>query len=118
MRLSPCPYSPEIPLAEAFPLELVLEVDEYSSMPRKNGHKANFEQLLNDVKAVVRDGQEWVKISATELKEQARVRARTTDQLVRRNPYRVLGVAFTIGLVAGLIMCGRSRSEAEADLQD
>ncbi len=87
-------------------------------MPRKNGHKTNLEQLLNDVKAVVRDGQEWLRIGATELRERTRVRAQSADQLVRGNPYRAVGVALAIGLVAGLLIGRPSRSEPEGEIEN
>jgi ElaB/YqjD/DUF883 family membrane-anchored ribosome-binding protein len=84
-------------------------------MPRSNGQKANVDQLLNDIKAVVHDGQELLKVGATQLKKQARVRASTTDRLVRSNPYRLLALAAGLGFVVGFLAACRCNSQSEAE---
>jgi ElaB/YqjD/DUF883 family membrane-anchored ribosome-binding protein len=87
------------------------------------------EKLLNDLKAVVHDGEALLKAGVEDLSERgmaARERlaaalemaketrrrieeralegARATDRLVRENPYQSVGVAFGIGLLIGVIM--------------
>ena len=82
-----------------------------------NGHQAELEQFLEDLKAVVRDGQQLLKVGAGTLKEKARVGAERTGQLARERPYQTLGVAFGVGLLAGLLFSGMmgGRSESEED---
>jgi len=71
-----------------------------------NGHNVNVEQFVEDLKTVVRDGEELLKASASGLKERAVSGALSTDRVVRSYPYQTLGVVFGVGLIAGLIASG------------
>jgi ElaB/YqjD/DUF883 family membrane-anchored ribosome-binding protein len=71
-----------------------------------NGHNVNVEQFMEDLKTVVRDGEEILKASAGGLKERAVSGAQSTDRLVRTYPYQTLGIVFGVGLITGLIASG------------
>jgi ElaB/YqjD/DUF883 family membrane-anchored ribosome-binding protein len=87
------------------------------------------EKLLNDLKAVVSDGEQLLRAGAHELSERgmaARERlaealeaaketqrklqeravagAKATDKLIRENPYQSIGVAFGIGMLIGVLI--------------
>ena len=87
------------------------------------------ERLLQDLKAVVHDGEELLKAGAQDLSERgvaARDRlaaalevakdtrrkleakaiasARATDQLIRENPYQSIGIAFGVGMLLGVLI--------------
>jgi len=91
--------------------------------------EASAEKLLQDLKAVVHDGEELLKAGAADLTERgmaarerlaaaievaketrhkleqrAREGAAATDQFVRDYPYQSLGAAFGIGLVIGILL--------------
>ena len=86
------------------------------------------ERLLQDLKAVVRDGEELLKAgvrgvsergraaqerlaSALEvakdtqrkLQEQATAGVRATDRMIRGYPYQSIGIAFGLGLLVGVL---------------
>ncbi|HEY9509455.1 MAG TPA: DUF883 family protein, partial [Verrucomicrobiae bacterium] len=86
------------------------------------------EKLLQDLREVVRDGEELLKAGASELgergsaareklaaalevaretqqrlQERAMQGARATDQLIRANPYQAVGIAFGVGLLVGVL---------------
>jgi ElaB/YqjD/DUF883 family membrane-anchored ribosome-binding protein len=87
------------------------------------------ERLLQDLKAVVQDGEELLRAGAQELgergnaarekltaaleiaketrrklEERAIQSAKAADQFIRDNPYQTIGIAFGIGMVFGIIM--------------
>jgi ElaB/YqjD/DUF883 family membrane-anchored ribosome-binding protein len=87
------------------------------------------ERLLQDLKAVVQDGEELLKATAADLNDralaareklaaalevardtrrrleaQATAGVRATNHFIRENPYQALGVAFGVGVVLGIIM--------------
>lgn len=87
------------------------------------------EKLLQDLKAVVRDGEALLKAGAHDLserakaareklaaalegaketriklEERARAGVKATDRLVREHPYESIGVAFGIGLLIGVLL--------------
>jgi len=83
-----------------------------------NGPGANLEQLLEDIKVVVRDGQELLKHGMTDVKERALSSAKTTDKVVRENPYQTIGIVFGLGLVLGILcygMLSRGENQDEAE---
>jgi ElaB/YqjD/DUF883 family membrane-anchored ribosome-binding protein len=88
-------------------------------MPHKNGRTAtdnpSFQQLLDDVKTVVRDGEQLLRISAKQLKEKARTRAQSTDHLVRSYPYRVMFFVFAAGFATGVWASRSHRSYSDDD---
>jgi len=59
--------------------------------------------FLEDIKTVVRDGQELLKAGATEMKGKALYGVRTTDRAIRKSPYQTVGIVFGVGLILGLI---------------
>jgi len=86
------------------------------------------ERLLQDLKAVVRDGEELLRAGAHELgergqaareklsaaleaaketrrrlEERAVASAKATDRLIRDYPYQSIGIAFGIGLLIGVL---------------
>ena len=90
------------------------------------------EKLLQDLKAVVRDGEELLRAGAAELgergaaareklaaalevaretqrkiQERAIEGARATDQLIRENPYQAIGIAFGVGMLFGVLVARR-----------
>ena len=87
------------------------------------------EQLLQDLQAVVHDGEELLKATAKDLNERAaaareklaaaleiakdtrrRLEERATAgveatrEVIRDNPYRALGIAFGVGLFVGILI--------------
>jgi ElaB/YqjD/DUF883 family membrane-anchored ribosome-binding protein len=71
-----------------------------------NGHNLNLEQFLEDIKVVVKDGEELLKASMTGVKERALAGARTTNGAVRGHPYQSLGIIFGLGVLIGVIAAG------------
>lgn len=90
------------------------------------------ERLLQDLKAVVADGEELLRAGAAELgergaaareklqaaleiakdtqrkiQERATETAQKTDRLIRENPYQALGIAFGAGMLFGIILTRR-----------
>ncbi len=82
-----------------------------------NGHTVDLDTFLEDIKTVVRDGQELLKAGAGQVKEKALYGAKTTDRAIRKSPYQTLGIVFGVGLIVGLIAAsscsGRSETEME-----
>jgi len=87
------------------------------------------ERLLQDLKAVVQDGEELLRAGAQELgergnaareklaaalemaketrrkiEERAVEYARSTDELIREHHYQSIGIAFGVGMLFGIIM--------------
>ena len=82
-----------------------------------NGHNLNLEQFLEDIKVVVKDGEELLKAGMTGVKERAFAGARTTHNTVRDHPYQSLGIIFGLGVLIGVIAAGAFSHQAgiEAD---
>jgi len=80
-----------------------------------NGHNVDLDTFLDDIKAVVRDGQELLKAGAGQVKEKAIAGARTTDQAIRKSPYQTLGIVFGVGLIVGLLAAGAFSSGSEEE---
>ena len=82
-----------------------------------NGHNVDIDTFLEDIKTVVRDGQELLKAGAGQVKEKAISSARTTDKAIRKSPYQTLGIVFGVGLIVGLLAAstfsGGSGEESE-----
>lgn len=87
------------------------------------------ERLLQDLKAVVQDGEELLQASANDLserglaarerlaaalevaketrqklEERARAGVQATDRLIREYPYQSIGVAFGVGMLLGILV--------------
>lgn len=71
-----------------------------------NGHSVDLDTFLEDIKTVVRDGQELLKSSASDVKEKAIFGAQTTDRAIRKSPYQTIGIVFGVGIVVGLLASG------------
>lgn len=94
--------------------------------------EASTEKLLQDLKAVVQDGEALLKAGARELgergaaarerlatamevakdtqrrlQEQAICSAKATDRLVREHPYQSVGVAFAVGMLLAIFVIRR-----------
>lgn len=83
-----------------------------------NGHNVGLENLLEDLKAVVRDGQELLRASYGTIRERARFGAEKTNTFVHEKPYYSLGAAFGLGLVAGLLVAGLFKGSSEETDED
>ena len=93
------------------------------------GIEQSTEKLMQDLKAVVRDGEELLRAGAHELGERgmaarerlaaaleaaketrrrleqrARESLKTTDRVVREHPYQSIGIAFGVGLLIGVLI--------------
>ena len=73
----------------------------------------DLDTFLEDIKTVVRDGQELLKTGAGQVKEKALYGARTTDQAIRKSPYQTLGIIFGVGLIIGLVAAGALSGSSE-----
>jgi ElaB/YqjD/DUF883 family membrane-anchored ribosome-binding protein len=71
-----------------------------------NGHSVDLETFLQDIKTVVRDGQELLKAGAGGVKQKAFAGARTTDRAIRQSPYQTIGIVFGVGVLVGLLASG------------
>ena len=94
-------------------------------------------RVVNDLKIIGRDTEDLIKATAgdltdkanearsrlitavesakdtcVELQEKAVAGARTTDKLIRKNPYKSLGIALGVGVLVGLLVNRASRSWA------
>lgn len=70
------------------------------------GENVDIQRFLDDIKTVVQDGQELLKVGADEVKERAMAGARTTDKAIRQSPYQTLGIVFGVGIIVGLLASG------------
>ncbi len=80
-----------------------------------NGQKVDLERLLDDLKVVVRDGEQLLKAGVSTVKERAITTAQNTDRVVRENPYRTVGVVFGLGIVIGLLAVTLFRSNSDIE---
>lgn len=71
-----------------------------------NGHNVDLDQFMEDLKVVVKDGQELLRAGVSTAKSQAVARARTTDKAVRQNPYQTMAIVFGVGLLIGILSSG------------
>lgn len=87
------------------------------------------EKLLEDLRAVVQDGEELLKAGASELsdrgmaarerlsaalelaketrrklEERAMAGAKATDKVIREHPYESIGIAFGVGMLLGVLI--------------
>lgn len=76
------------------------------------------EKLLEDLKTVVRDGEELLRGGAEDLREKAVEGARRTRGYVREHPYHsaglLLGLGVVVGVIAAVVMRNKTaRQQAE-----
>ncbi len=80
---------------------------------------SNHEQIdkfLNDLKTVLRDGQDLLKTGVGTVRERAVSGAQCTDRLVRERPYQSMGIVFGLGVLVGVLAVGMlSRDSSEKD---
>jgi ElaB/YqjD/DUF883 family membrane-anchored ribosome-binding protein len=69
------------------------------------------ERFIEDLKAVVRDGQELLQSSVAGIKGQAMDKARAAEQCVHQNPYRSMGIVFGLGILVGVLAVGLCRKD-------
>jgi len=83
-----------------------------------NGHNVDLDQFMDDLKVVVKDGQELLRAGVSTARTQALAGARTTDKAVRQNPYQTMAIVFGVGLLIGILssgVLGGSSHEEEED---
>ncbi len=80
-----------------------------------NGHAVDLEMFLEDLKTVVRDGQQLLRSSFTGVKERTIARARSTENAVREHPYRSVGLVFGLGVIVGLLAVSMMSSSSEEE---
>jgi ElaB/YqjD/DUF883 family membrane-anchored ribosome-binding protein len=81
-----------------------------------NGDHVNIEKFLDDIKTVVHDGEELLKLGAGEARRRAVLGAQVTDRRVREHPYQSIGIVFGLGILVGVLassLIGRGREEFE-----
>ena len=83
-----------------------------------NGHNIDFEQFLNDIKTVVRDGEELLKAGVSEVKQRALTGAKTTNRAVRDHPFKTLGIVFGLGVLVGVLATGAFTGEEEEEEEE
>jgi ElaB/YqjD/DUF883 family membrane-anchored ribosome-binding protein len=101
---------------------------EAESQPSETG-EITTQKMLDDLKTVVRDGEELIKATAGELGEKTRAAreklasalaaaketcagleekavagAKATDKAIREHPYESIGIAFGIGFLIGILV--------------
>jgi len=81
-----------------------------------NGHKVDLEQLLEDLRVVVRDGEQLLKTGVSTMKERATSSARIADRVVREKPYQTVAIVFGLGIAIGLVAMGLFRNKPHIDL--
>jgi ElaB/YqjD/DUF883 family membrane-anchored ribosome-binding protein len=80
-----------------------------------NGHNVNVDQFLEDIKTVVRDGEQLLKAGVSGVREKALARVKITDRAVRKYPYQTLGIVFSLGVVVGILATGMFTGAEEAE---
>jgi ElaB/YqjD/DUF883 family membrane-anchored ribosome-binding protein len=80
-----------------------------------NGHTVNLDTFLEDIKIVVRDGQELLKSGAGQVREKAIYGARTTDRAIRQSPYQTIGIVLGVGIIVGLLASSLFSGGAETE---
>ena len=66
---------------------------------------------MEDIKVVVRDGEELLKASVRGVKEKAISGAQTTERTVREYPYQTLGIVFGVGVALGVLLASLAKGE-------
>jgi ElaB/YqjD/DUF883 family membrane-anchored ribosome-binding protein len=95
---------------------LLLRVKDFSMQTKTktgNGQAMNLEQFLEDIKVVVKDGEELLRSGASTVKDRAMTGAKATDKKIRQYPYHSLGIVFGAGLVAGVLAACMMRGGSE-----
>jgi ElaB/YqjD/DUF883 family membrane-anchored ribosome-binding protein len=80
-----------------------------------NGHNIDLEHFLNDIKTIVRDGEELLKAGVSQVKQRALTGAKTTNRAVREHPYKTLGIVFGLGVLVGVLAVSAFTGEEEVE---
>jgi ElaB/YqjD/DUF883 family membrane-anchored ribosome-binding protein len=80
-----------------------------------NGQHVDLEQFLTDIRTVIRDGEEFLKASASHFKERAIAGAKSADQLIRDRPYPMIAIIFGLGFLAGMLLAGHGVAGEETE---
>jgi ElaB/YqjD/DUF883 family membrane-anchored ribosome-binding protein len=80
-----------------------------------NGHNIDLEHFLNDIKTIVRDGEELLKAGVSQVKQRALISAKTTNRAVHEHPYKTLGIVFGLGVLVGVLAVGAFTGEEEVE---
>ena len=83
-----------------------------------NGHNVDIDRFLEDLKTVVKDGEQLLKVGVSTARKRALASAKTTDRAVRQHPYQTIGIVFGLGVLLGILsssMFGRSSYEQIED---
>jgi ElaB/YqjD/DUF883 family membrane-anchored ribosome-binding protein len=82
-----------------------------------NGQHPHLDKFLDDLKTVVQDGQELLKVGTEQARQRAVFGAQVTNQKVRQYPYQSIGIVFGLGILVGVLassfMHGSSSEEEE-----
>lgn len=68
-----------------------------------DGVNVEFERLMEDLRAVVRDGQALLRAGAGRVRDETVTRARRANRYVIEKPYQSLALVFGFGLTAGFV---------------
>jgi ElaB/YqjD/DUF883 family membrane-anchored ribosome-binding protein len=80
--------------------------------------EVNLEQFLEDLKAVVRDGQGLLRSQMSGAGEQAQGGMRAADRIVREHPYPSIGIVFGLGILAGALATSWFLQKAPEESED
>ncbi len=83
-----------------------------------NGHNVEVDRFVEDLKAVVKDGQALLKAGLGSVREKARYGAETTGRYAREKPYQTIGIAFAAGVAFGILAAGMLRHSPEMEEED
>lgn len=100
------PAAPEHSGADA--LKALIHEAETALTSVKEGHSAN----LDDLRARLREAVDEGKAMAANLGRTVKRQAAQADDAIRANPYPSIGVALGLGLVLGILVSGRLRSNS------
>lgn len=79
-----------------------------------NGHNVELDQFLEDIRMVVRDGQELLKAGMATMKDKTRQGVESTGEYVQTRPYQSMGLAFGVGILVGLLASGMLSRKRES----
>jgi len=80
-----------------------------------NGPQVDVDTFLHDLKTMVRDGQELLRVGVGTLKQRAKTGVETTQTFVREKPYYSIGAAFGVGVLAGLLVASMFKGASEEE---
>ena len=64
------------------------------------------DQLLSDLKTVIQDAEAWLRHSGHLTGEEFKA-AKATDEYVKENPWKAVGVGTAVGVVIGMLIARR-----------